>query len=82
MFYVFCLTVHDILSVGSAAKVAEQCKCNLNDAKCADMCWCCIPKAVEMYGYSSPEAEKLFFHLATSLALWFNATSPICRDGA
>eukprot|EP00731_Ephydatia_muelleri_P019107 Em0011g1147a len=59
---------------GSAAKVAECCKHDLNDPKCLELGWKCTPLAVETYGCWGAEARETLSRLATCLAIPMRCT--------
>ena len=46
------------MTSGSAALAAEVHKHNVNDAKCSELGWTCIPIAVETYGCWGAEAMQ------------------------
>ena len=53
----------------AAALAAETRKHAANDARCQALGWSCIPFAVETFGSWAREAQCVFSHLATLLAL-------------
>ena len=54
---------------GSAALVAECCKCHTSDPKCSERGWKCIPLAVKTYGCWGAEARDFSPRLATCLTV-------------
>ena len=56
-------------SVGAAAYAAELRKHVANDTRCQELGWTCIPLAVETYGNWGMEAQSVFSHLASLLAI-------------
>ena len=57
------------VTAGSAAKVAECRKHDVNDPKCSELGWKCIPLALETYGCWGAEARETLSRLATRLAI-------------
>ena len=57
------------LSEGAAAEEAEARKHGVNDPKCSELGWVCIPLAVKTYGNWGREAQTTFSHLASHLAI-------------
>ena len=78
-FAAFDFTVSSPLSVvslnqacitsGFATLSVETHKHKVNDPKCSELGWVCVPLAVETYGNCGKEARDTFFHLATRLAI-------------
>ncbi|KAL5489004.1 hypothetical protein EMCRGX_G018041 [Ephydatia muelleri] len=56
-------------SVGAAAYAAELRKHVVNDTRCQELGWTCIPLAVETYGNWGMEAQSVFTSLASLLAI-------------
>eukprot|EP00731_Ephydatia_muelleri_P016310 Em0009g734a len=56
-------------SAGSAAYAAECRKHEANDTKCQELGWTCIPLAVETFGHWGKEAQAVFSHLASFIAI-------------
>ena len=56
-------------SAGSAAYAAECRKHEANDTKGQELGWTCIPLAVETFGHWGKEAQAVFFHLASFIAI-------------
>ncbi|KAL5488731.1 hypothetical protein EMCRGX_G017716 [Ephydatia muelleri] len=56
-------------SVGAAAYAAELRKHVANDTRCQELGWTCIPLTVETYGNWGMEAQSVFSHLASLLAI-------------
>ena len=59
---------------GSAAKVAECCKHDMNDPKCSELGWKCTHLALETYGCWGVEARETLSCLATRLAIPMRCT--------
>ena len=60
------------ISPGAAAKATEERKHRNNDAKCAELGWCCIPMVVESYGCWGTEARQALSQMASRLAVRTN----------
>ena len=62
------------VTAGSAAKVAECRKHDMNDPKCSELGWKCTPLAVETYDCWGAEARETLSRLATRLAISMRCT--------
>ena len=56
------------MSAGSAALATEGRKHRVNDAKCGELGWLCVPLVSETYGAWGNEATEAFSQLASRLA--------------
>ena len=56
------------VTAGSAAMAAQICKHRVNDKRCRDLGWACIPLVVETYGCWGTEAIQALSRLATRLS--------------
>ena len=56
------------VSAGSAALATEGRKHRVNDAKCGELGWLCVPLVAEIYGAWGNEAVEAFSQLASRLA--------------
>ena len=75
------------VTVGSAAKVAECRKHDVDEPKCSELGWKCIPLTLETYGCWGAEAKETLSRLATCLAIPMRctksqATAAIIPDSA
>ena len=57
------------VSAGSAAQAAESRKHQVNNEKCQELGWACIPLAIETYGCWGTEARQCLCRIANHLAV-------------
>ena len=69
------------VTAGSAALAAQICKHRVNDERCREVGWVCIPLVVETYGCWGTEAIQALSRLATRVSTrQGRPKSPVCNE--